>query len=172
MTRYPNQWVPADEEILRELWQQGYSGQAISEKFGGRYSRSAVGGKANRMGLPSRQKIAVPNGNQPKRKHRKKQTTATTSTTMAAMEAAEQIARAATEMSLEEVPVTAVTLYDVEHDQCRWPFGHPRSEQFRVCGAPRDERSRFWYCTKHAHLATHQGPRHVRPRRKHWDGPR
>lgn len=162
--QYPWQWPPIDEQILRELWPQGYTAQAISEKLGGRYTRSAVGGKAKRLGLPSRQKIAVPNGNQPKKRSpKKKQTPAPKSDTVAAM--------LATEMGLEEVPATAVTLHNVARDQCRWPFGHPRSEHFRLCGAPRDENSRFWYCSKHMHLATHQNGRARRPKGKRWDGP-
>ena len=172
MAQYPWQWSATDEKMLRELWPLGYSNQAISEKFSGRFTRSAIGGKARRLGLPSHQKVAAPtNGEKPKCRHRKKSTTEAKNGKVAAMEMATQIA-VATEMSLEEVPATAVTLYDVAHDQCRWPFGHPRSSDFRVCGAPRDPRSHFWYCSKHAHLAVHQGPRHVRPRKKHWDGSR
>jgi GcrA cell cycle regulator len=155
-------WSNEDVILLTELWLRGdLTAKQIAEgPFGGRFTRNAVTGKANRLGLikkrlddgtpPPRQQI--PNSgfmtvrlNQARHK-RKPPTMPATS---------------ATEMGLEEVPATAITLFEAGPDHCRWPFGHPRSPDFRFCGAPITRPSRFSYCQYHNVIAMHTG----RPRR-------
>lgn len=47
-------WDDPDIEALKVLWAKGDSAELISIAFGRRYSRNAVVGKANRLGLEPR----------------------------------------------------------------------------------------------------------------------
>lgn len=47
-------WSESDTESLKTFWGQGYSGTKISLLLNGKYSRCAVLGKADRLGLPPR----------------------------------------------------------------------------------------------------------------------
>ncbi len=48
-------WPPADVETLKVKWAEGYSAAIIAHTYlGGRYTRSAICGKAARLNLPMR----------------------------------------------------------------------------------------------------------------------
>ena len=47
-------WTDQDTELLRSLWTQGITATRIAAKFSGKFSRSSVLGKANRLGLEFR----------------------------------------------------------------------------------------------------------------------
>ena len=49
-----NEWPDCDVAVLRKLWREGHTGTQISKALGGRYSRNAVQGKADRLGLANR----------------------------------------------------------------------------------------------------------------------
>jgi hypothetical protein len=54
-------WPSEDVAVLRRMWKDGSTGTQISKALGERYSRNAVQGKADRLGLANRpRKGAVP----------------------------------------------------------------------------------------------------------------
>ncbi len=44
-------WPPLDVEMLKRLWAAGLTSGQIEARFDGRYSRNAIGGKIDRLGL-------------------------------------------------------------------------------------------------------------------------
>ena len=57
----------------------------------------------------------------------------------------------------EAAPQGAITIHELRDHRCHWPFGDPRDESFRYCGAPvavaTRERGRF-YCDGHMAAAS------------------
>lgn len=57
----------------------------------------------------------------------------------------------------EGAPADAITIHELRDHRCHWPFGDPRDDDFRYCGAPvaaaTRERGRF-YCDGHLAAAS------------------
>ena len=120
-------WTDETTEKLREMWISGKTAREIGEVLGG-FSRNAVIGKANRMGLStpknkdeSATKKPIKKANQPK--PRKK-----------------------------TAPVHIPTYSQKSREHlCQWPNGEPGAEDFHFCHKP-SEAGRP-YCAEHCEMA-------------------
>lgn len=126
-------WTDETTKRLRKMWEQGKSARDIGEALGG-FTRNAVIGKANRMGLSIPKKDDTPppkkasKKTNPKKAGPKKATKQETNTTKAP-------------------PYMAKSC---EH-LCQWPIGEPGENDFHFCHAPSE--SGRPYCAEHCDLA-------------------
>lgn len=130
-------WSDERTALLTRLWAGGYSASQIAAEIGG-LSRNAVIGKIHRLDLPGREvKFTSPRGFLTREE-----------------KAERQAARRAKRESRPPQPVIAepearmVALLDLEHGDCRYPFGNG---PFFFCGHPATHGS---YCKRH-HRVTH-----------------
>lgn len=147
-------WNDENTALLKDLWAKGLSAGVISLRIPG-VSRNAVIGKVHRLKLPGR---ATPIG-KARLGGRKS----------AAIQRARRKAKPQESIrfgkvkSYEPVPVAALPpeppkpdklfkLVDLEDNQCRFPFGDPKSKDFGFCGCVKAPGSS--YCPGHARLAT------------------
>lgn len=151
----PANWTPAHCAALRDYAAKGlaYSeiADAINLKFGTNYSRSAVLGRARRMGLSG----TSPPGAAPTRP------VPAVSAMSATLPRAGQrtprlvripdFARETAPLRCAEVDPRRVGLIDLGRGDCRYPYGgDAEGEPITFCGHPRRKGSS--YCTSHFHL--------------------
>lgn len=156
------EWNEGQEARLRELFEAGLSFAQIARAIGGHTTRSAMIGKARRLGLhrdePDHKPLEEP---KPRRLGSK----------------IDQVAKtpplSPESPPLESRPTTAVdapaacsgavvTLETVSSGTCRWPIGDPHEQDFHFCGLqPKHGKP---YCEAHCRQAyTPASLRPVRP---------
>jgi GcrA cell cycle regulator len=149
-------WTDEVVETLRTAWEAGYSAAAcageVYNKHGFAVTRNAILGKVDRLKLTKRRdQVAV---QKPRRRRvtgssvishdeRKRTPTVRSSPAFEDVEA--------TDLPLDQSEF-ACTLVELRERSCRWPMGHPSSEDFRFCGADRGENPAP-YCRRHAEIA-------------------
>ncbi len=149
-------------DALREYFAQGLSflqiATAINAKFNTAYSRSAVIGRARRMGLAGRgpapwtDRRTGRNGQRRRKRRGKSRTRAMFR--LAAAAAGPERAKAS-KLRCVEIAPRHLSLVDLEAGDCRYPYGGDEDgEAITFCGHPRREGSS--YCTPHFHLT--RGP--------------
>ncbi len=154
----PANWAPAHCAALRTYAARNLSYSAIADainlKFGSNYSRSAVLGRARRMGL---------SGASPPRVVPPQAPVSPVSCMSATLPRSEQrtprlvripdFARAeAMPLRCAEVSPRHVALVDLGRGDCRYPYGgDAEGELITFCGQPRRKGSS--YCTPHFHLS-------------------
>ncbi len=154
------QWSQQMTDELRRLRDEGLTFALITmrlnEKFGTYLSRSAVVGKANRMGLS---KPASIQRKKPVRRAKPR----TTQKPRPAKPQVKKTAQArrsrkkATPKNLSEPsPDCAVAFAKTEHHHCRWPVGGTVGPDMLVCGARRDPESNLAFCPYHVRMARTQ----------------
>lgn len=120
-------WTEERTEILKKMFAEGDSFALIAARLG--ISRNAAIGKAARLGLsrdagPS-QKPGRPRCEKPIARQKVTRQAPISYQPLAAATPA--------------TPLTGgVTLLDLREHHCKFPFGDPRSEDFRFCGAPKE----------------------------------
>ena len=150
-------WTTDRVEKMKSMWQDGKSAAQIAMAVG-HHSRSAILGKIHRMGLSTRFKFprSTPGTAQPKKQLPPRPVfkyKAHPLPEKKIMEFAPKIAPAAVTVEAEiALPLSArVTLEELHAGMCHWPFGDPRSPDFRYCGASSSvEQS---YCAYHQKIA-------------------
>lgn len=143
-------WTEERVEELRRLAAERFSAQQISEALG-EVSRSAVLGKAHRLGIELQGGTAmVEKAARPKPAPATPAPIAKTATPKAAPVPKPIPLEPEPEPS-EPPPADAVTLLNLRAFMCRWPLGDPRSESFRYCGARTSDVSP--YCPYHRRIA-------------------
>lgn len=135
-------WSEERTATLKKLWLEGLSASQVARQLGG-VSRSAVIGKVHRLGItvretPVRQRassIRVPSR---------------VASRQRPVREATSVARpaAAFERVEEGLPPTSGILGLGAHS-CRWPIGHPDSEDFGFCGRSKVS-ARGSYCEQHS----------------------
>lgn len=124
-------WTEAKEELLRDLWDRGFSASEIGRQIG--KSRNAVLGKKDRLGLKERK---------PHRRPRLK-------TPKPAPEPRLSIFPTAPSVLLPDpAPHERVSLLDRKAGQCKFPLGDPKHDDFGFCGRKRVPGQP--YCPSHA----------------------
>lgn len=127
-------WSDERVKLLRRLWDKGLSCSRIAKHIGG-ISRSAVIGKIHRLGLKRREISTTPT-QPPKRRSPK------TPPTLYRVPAVEGHPISATPelepVCAVEMPKTErVTILTLTPNNCRWPIGDPRDDDFHFCSQPR-----------------------------------
>ncbi len=153
------QWTTEQAGMLADLINGGVTSfnQAagcINAKFGTRFTRCAVGGKAKRMGLCQPRKVKLP---KPSRKPR---TTPDQRPDIAQRKAAAgpKIAAAPVELRCDPIPPGTLHLLDLGPGMCRYPTGE--GADMRFCGRWKVEGS---YCAAHAALCLRSPEPRIRP---------
>lgn len=133
-------WTSASIEKLRE-WQPHYSygriAEKLSETFGILFSRSAVIGKANRIGLKHAMGI--------EQKERSR-TAPRSAETRKRIVIKKPIGRALVKLPPPEIVCEPISLLELTADSCRWPVSGER-EHTMFCGANKIQDQP--YCYRH-----------------------
>ena len=139
-------WNEANTAELRTRWLAGESGELIAEHLGAP-SRSAVIGKAWRMGLAERATYQrKPYAPRPKRQSPRIKPKATSSPLSFLREAPTDLPPA----DVADIP--RVSLMDLENHHCRWVCAdHSNNETAQYCGA--QKMTGLPYCENHARRA-------------------
>jgi GcrA cell cycle regulator len=147
-------WTDATVARLHELWANGRTAAQIAHEIG--MSRSAVLGKASRLGLRRRRAArvlhpmsAVRRGATSRADLVVEKLLAERVRALALLEAQLRREPVAPEVpSPESRPCSFIAL---TRDTCRWPVGDVGEADFHFCGAPPD--GDHVYCAHHRHIA-------------------
>jgi GcrA cell cycle regulator len=144
-------WTHERIALLRMLWKQGETADAIGARFG--LTRSAVLGKIHRLRLHADQ--PAPNAAAAKAPALNKKSTA---------EAPARRRRQTKYKSRAPVGPTPApsrqykTLLELTNVTCRWPHGRPGTDRFFFCGAAEADLERgIPYCARHMQRAYPNG---------------
>jgi GcrA cell cycle regulator len=162
-------WTEERDAVLIELFEQGFSFGRIAEQFGDGTTRSAVIGRAHRLGLRVRDAASkiireakrYPAVRAPALKVKPRLTAFGTEPKngLAGLARLPKRKNPRPEISRPEPPLAPesrlLTLLEIEHSHCKWPVGDPRQETFRYCAADRNADQP--YCAYHWHVA-HREP--------------
>lgn len=140
-------WDATCEDLLRKLWCDGLTASQIANRIPG-FTRNAIVGKANRMGLPGR----APRGNQSSRRNRGR-------TKLRTPQAQRQAPKRKVNPTVPVEPFTPraepyialelrKSLLDLEQNDCRWPIG---DGPYAFCARKRHPGSS--YCQDHHAIA-------------------
>ncbi|MEJ0062318.1 MAG: GcrA family cell cycle regulator [Alphaproteobacteria bacterium] len=146
-------WTEQKIQMLRDMWGNGFSASDIAKRLGG-LTRNAVIGKAHRLKLSGRPSPI-----------RREDETAPKATGMVRARAPKKImmrpgpsmppppppAPVAIVKRSAEAMKSAVAPIKTTERQCRWPYGDPRSQDFKFCGCHTVEG--LPYCPDHARAA-------------------
>lgn len=153
MTAPDYHWPPDDVDLLKIWWAEGWSCGEISLSFGGKYSRNAVIGKANRLKLEPRAADVNRAWNATRRMKRPAILAYYRETRAKDGEVAKDI----THLANEPAPIGPIA--DFPKTGCRWPRG--TGQTFQCCGHPSNGKGP--YCEYHAAKA-YAKPHPGRPR--------
>lgn len=155
----PTDWAPEHSGALRELFALNWSfariAAAINRKFSTAYSRSAVLGRAKRMGLAGSDRsgslpCGEPRLNRPGEIHLVESTSPRFPWAVPPFREAKPV-----ELRCVEIDPLHLALIELEPGNCRYPYGgDEEGEAITFCGHPRRPGSS--YCTPHFHLS--RGP--------------
>jgi GcrA cell cycle regulator len=148
-----SEWAPAHCDVLRKMLagSQSYSeiAAALNAIFHTTYSRSAVIGRAKRMGLAGTRPDDPPKPlpARPASLHRSREHHGTAlSPRMPILEAVEPV-----RLRCADIDPRHLSLADLQVGDCRYPYGgDEEGEPITFCGHPRHENSS--YCTAHFKL--------------------
>lgn len=140
---HSGRWEPADEDLLRLLWARGLHASQIATELGGRFSRSAVIGKAHRLKLSARAK----NHRSPTKPTRFTAPRIKGPVRSAPFRHRPLLYLAVDNSADEDIPQDQrKSIMELNEHTCRWPVGDPQNVDFFYCGA---ESAGFTYCPKH-----------------------
>jgi GcrA cell cycle regulator len=161
-TRTDTGWTQERVEMLRTLWAEGLSAARIAIRLGD-VSRCAVLGKVYRLKLPSRatrvqfkpgvrrQPLCLPLAPSPR--HRRP--------SLKRRPFLRLIVNPAPPLPELPPPAKLLPLLALGADQCRWPYGEPKTPGFGFCG--RECVPGFAYCPGHVRQAYQPAKPRKRP---------
>lgn len=179
-------WTKERDERLKALYADGCSASQIARELGDSVTRNAVIGRVHRLGIagrrnaspPTTRKIGADGGTAFKVINRIRAVTKSATNSPAAVKDVPKPKRkpeveiedddlvdgsVARDLPSDQSPF-AVTLLDLQFDQCRWPLGEPGTPAFRYCG---DSAAQILsgiklqacpYCARHALFAYQPQP--------------
>lgn len=160
---YSPHWPENHENALRLAMQEGctftQASVVLHDVFKASYTRSAVAGKAKRLGLKSMSRFAPrkPKASRP-RKARSLSASATQIRTKPMPRTQQFKAEPVTGLRVAEVMPLHISLHDLTGSTCRWPYGDAAPYTFCGCepfaGGP--------YCEPHQALSVGRGTRDER----------
>jgi len=140
-------WTAQRIDQLKSFVGAGLTCSQIAAEIG--VTRNAVIGKIHRLGLGPGRAAAGSGRACPPRVRRPRLRTQRTLLRL--------IAEAPTIAGVTAWPTLAIesphrrSLFDLTHDQCRWPLSEPGASDFAFCG--NDQAEGFSYCAGHARMA-------------------
>lgn len=158
---------PENAERLKALWGEGHSCSVIARMFGNGVTRNAIIGAVTRAGLQPRAQRQV-GGSSMKRALRRKIKAAKKQSNSLPYQPRSSLDLILTKAPIPppaETDVPAVSILDIEADQCRWPCwdkAAPPSSEPAFCG--KAVAFGLPYCEQHARRAF--APPQPRPRRR------
>lgn len=155
-------WTEERTELLKKLWVESLSAREIAARLGD-ISRNAVIGKAHRLGLGRKIRVAPMQSTQPN--HTVSRDVSTDQSQKSAPEQQPPEApvvttdKNSTPKETEPIPAPKVPprppkrvkLQELNERSCKWPIGDPLDDTFCFCGNDRDKARS--YCLYHAKLA-------------------
>jgi GcrA cell cycle regulator len=151
-------WTADRISLLRVLWEQGNTAEAIGARLGG-LSRSAVLGKIHRLRL-NEDSAAHPPAKMPAPGE---------NTVIEAPARRRRRTKYKKRLSADLTPAPTrqyKTLIELTNVTCRWPHGRPGTDRFFFCGAPEaDLEHGIPYCAAHMRRAYPSGPEPALPPR-------
>lgn len=146
------QWNDDRVNELKQLWAKGLSAGVIALRMQG-FSRNAIIGKVHRLGLPGRAtpigKARLGGRKSVALQRARRKTKPQESIRFGKVKSYEPVAVAPLPPEPPK-PSKLFKLVDLEDNQCRFPFGDPKSKDFGFCGCVKSPGSS--YCPGHAHL--------------------
>ena len=154
-------WTDERVELLTKLWAEGLSASQIATELGGA-TRNAVIGKVHRLGLSGRGKAPVQAKPRRTRQARAPRRTVVQATTVGNVALKQVFEEEMEPNQLPQVQTANVAPFVIPLEQrrsiltlseqtCKWPIGHPGSDDFYFCGAKCDVSTP--YCEAHSRLA-------------------
>jgi GcrA cell cycle regulator len=146
-----SRWSDEVVEQLRQLAESGLSASQAASHFEGMSRNSAVG-------IAFRQKFHFKggNGSEPRKPYKPREK----GIRIVVTEPKTQKQIVSRIFAAPSVPIDAarmLTLAQLGHDDCKWPYGDPSKEDFRYCGHARIES--MPYCLAHCRMAYEPRPR-------------
>ena len=132
-------WTPERIEILKDLWNKGFSGTQIACELGN-VSRNAVIGKVHRLGLGGRKTPSRP---------RSKKQVAQLAAARGAVKRTSKPKPKPKPRQMPPRPSNTIPLEDLNDSVCRWPIGD--GPPYAFCGCKVKPGSS--YCPEHAKIA-------------------
>lgn len=128
-------WTDDRITLLKRLWGEGKTAAEIAKALGG-VTRNAVIGKAHRLKLSNRVS--------PIQQNNKKSIPVVAKVQPQPIE--RKIQKAPVQDNRKRVPLT-----ELKANECRWPLGDPRDQNFGFCGC--SQIPGLPYCAEHAKIA-------------------
>jgi GcrA cell cycle regulator len=154
----PSNWASAHSDALRDFFVKGMSfseiGKEINARFGTSYTRSAVIGRARRMGLEQPRRMESP----PIAAHLPDGSRPAWSTASPLLVPPKSAFKAARQVKLRSVGIQPrlIPLLELRPGDCRYPYGGDKEgEPISFCGHPRQPGSS--YCAPHFRLTAWPG---------------
>ena len=135
-----------DDNVLRlkELWDQGLPTAQIGKLLG--FTKNAVVGKANRIGLERRPSPIRRTAIKPDRKKARSPIVPKLN-----FETVKEVVKETPKPQQRFLPVVKNLITDISKRSCEWPEGHPDESGFHFCGKERfDDKP---YCLDHCTVA-------------------
>lgn len=147
-------WTDERVKVLTALWTQGLSASQCAERLGG-VTRNSIIGKVHRLGLPARSKSRLSNPACPRGTIKRVRALPLKPRMPAA--APPHVCKPspvrATEPAKAPQPALMLSVAQLGHWDCRYPFGTPKALDFGYCGHKATRR--FGYC-EHHHRVVHR----------------
>lgn len=167
----PN-WTPKQDEILKREWEKGTLTKNIALLLGESMTKSAVAGRARRLGLTMRATVSIVR----KRCHEDKSSAPNSKPAQGAKKAPapppekkkspqafaiDGVRENNTKPIERSKPAPLMrTVETIADKECRWPFGSPGTPTFGFCGHPRQPG--LPYCEHHCTTAYKTEPPRIR----------
>jgi GcrA cell cycle regulator len=140
-------WTEKRVLILKELWAAGHSSKSIAAKLGDLAhckdgGRNAVIGKVHRLNLSGHAK-GRPRTSSDNRPVKIKLKAKPPRVRVRGLNKPRKI------VGFEEPTSLGVKLLDLTAQNCRWPIGEPKDDDFGFCGAPKLDGENKSYCGYH-----------------------
>ena len=149
-------WTNERIEILKELWNEGLTTSQIAKELG--TTKNAVIGKTHRLNLVKRESpikgavdsTSIKEKEEEKQKQVKKKFH-TVSKTNEVEEGSDYTEETCECHEHHTHKKKGKTLFELKYDECRWPVGDPKDEDFHFCGEKAVDGKP--YCAKHCAFA-------------------
>jgi GcrA cell cycle regulator len=149
---------PANVELLKQLWGDGLSASQIANQIGG-VTRSAIIGKANRLGLSGR---VVPLSFAKRQHNKPKPRRPNYQIGNPGLRRLYLVPSAPVPFQELDIPLAErKTVPTLEDKDCRWPIGDPQHPDFHFCGRPKI--TGLPYCDHHSRVAFQPPQAYRRP---------